>query len=91
MNSILLTLHENRTLLGKDFRVKGLVGLSSIRADAEERGVPTEERWFEGPNVPESSEGTGERPECPRKHNCSSRLLESSSLMKSDDCFLGLV
>ena len=58
--------------MGKDFRVKGLVGLSSIKADAEERGIPAEDRWFEGPNVPESSEATGERSACPRKHNCSS-------------------
>lgn len=56
--------------------MKGLVGLSSIRADAEERGGPAEDRWFEGPNVPESSEATGERSASPRKHNCSSTLLK---------------
>ena len=48
-----------RVVLGKLVRVKGLVGLSAIRADAEERGDPLQERWYEGPAVPASSEITG--------------------------------
>ena len=43
-------------VLGKDLRVKGL---SSIRADADERGEPGEDRWYEEAMAPKSSELTG--------------------------------
>ena len=47
--------------MGKDIRVKALVGLSAIRADANERDTPAEDRWYEEANVPKSSEASGKR------------------------------
>ena len=54
-----------RIVLGKDLRVKGLVGLSSLRRDAEERGDPTPDRWYEEAQGSDS-EVTGTHTEHPK-------------------------
>ena len=54
-----------RIVLGKDMRVKGLVGLSSIRIDAEERGESAQDRWYETAQVSDSKV-TGTHAEHPR-------------------------
>ena len=46
-------------MVGKDIRVKALVGLSAIKADANERDAPAEDRWYEDAYLPESSEASG--------------------------------
>ena len=55
-----------RIVLGKDMRVKGLVGFSSIRRDAEERGESAQDRWYEEAQGSEASEVTGMHAELPR-------------------------
>ena len=47
--------------MGKDIRVKALVGLSAIKADANERDAPAEDRWYVNANLPKSSEASGMR------------------------------
>ena len=52
-----------RIVLGKDLKVKGLVGLSSIRRDAEERGESAQDRWYEDAQASKASEVTGKHAE----------------------------
>ena len=40
--------------------MKGLVGLSSIRKDAEDRGESAQDHWYEDAQASMSSEVTGE-------------------------------
>lgn len=39
--------------------MKALVGLSAIKADANERDAPAEDRWYENADLPKSSEASG--------------------------------
>lgn len=55
-----------RIVLGKELRVKGLVGFSSIRRDAEERGESAQDRWYEEAQGSKASEVNGTHADFPR-------------------------
>ncbi len=79
-----------RIVLGKDMRVKGLVGLSSIRSDAEERGDSAQDRWYEEAQIPDS-EVTGAHAEHPRGQLLSSTECLLSSFLSTFGKHLALM
>ena len=66
-------------MVGKDIRVKALVGLSAIRADANERDAPAEDRWYEEVNIPKSSEASSKLQPVWKGHASTSNELTLAS------------